>query len=336
MFSALCSVGSAQAVVPYAAPPDLTVRTFLWLDAKESSTVIIGNGTTIGTAIDNGLVTEWRDRSGNANHHAAGYTSTPERSDIKYVTNNGLPSVEQTNSMKPGIGLRKFGLSKFPNENHQSVLLVVYTPTAVNPGFVSGGLSDGIAELIDYGLGSVRRFGTENSSTSMRPFFAINNPFQANSKSSASSAVSMNQPALVSYSVPASTGNPLSWNSGSNFLKGFSNGAVFSSFSPSKDTSTPPKDTSITVSNTSATMAQPTTRSNLFGSSIFAAGVWPFIGRLHEVIIADTTGKNSTEADAIRVTLEGYLAWKWGTFTSLPTEHKWKNSAPNVVFQSAP
>ena len=49
-----------------------------------------------------------------------------------------------------------------------------------------------------------------------------------------------------------------------------------------------------------------------------------FHGAINEVVVAETSSATD------RQKLEGYLAHKWGTTSSLPANHPYKTSAPTV------
>lgn len=52
---------------------------------------------------------------------------------------------------------------------------------------------------------------------------------------------------------------------------------------------------------------------------------YAFQGYVYEVLLVQ-----GTLSDADRQKLEGYLAWKWGTVASLPSDHPYKSGAPTV------
>jgi hypothetical protein len=55
----------------------------------------------------------------------------------------------------------------------------------------------------------------------------------------------------------------------------------------------------------------------------YTSGGFGFSGDFYEFVICDTT-----LSDSDRQKVEGYLAWKWGLVSSLPSDHPYKNGAP--------
>ena len=54
-------------------------------------------------------------------------------------------------------------------------------------------------------------------------------------------------------------------------------------------------------------------------------GSHPYKGKIHEIIACSTS--NANELDLV----EGYLAWKWGTRTQLPSTHPWYQKSPKLI-----
>lgn len=76
-----------------------------------------------------------------------------------------------------------------------------------------------------------------------------------------------------------------------------------------------------------------TARTNL-GTANFSVGASPQFSRFTNWDIAEQIVLNSASlgarSDAVRQTIEGYLAWKWNFPASLPTNHPFKNRPPYV------
>ena len=51
----------------------------------------------------------------------------------------------------------------------------------------------------------------------------------------------------------------------------------------------------------------------------------PYNGKIHEIIVSSSS--NASELEQI----EGYLAWKWGTQSQLPSTHPWYEKSPKLV-----
>ncbi len=61
-------------------------------------------------------------------------------------------------------------------------------------------------------------------------------------------------------------------------------------------------------------------------SSNFGTGTRPFIGNIYEVLFY-----SSVPSSTQRQQIEGYLAWKWGFQSSLPSNHPFKNAPPGLT-----
>ena len=66
-------------------------------------------------------------------------------------------------------------------------------------------------------------------------------------------------------------------------------------------------------------------RSNRTDDNALANGAHPYRGKVHEIIVCSTNNVN--ELDQI----EGYLAWKWGLRTQLPSTHPWYVKSPKLI-----
>lgn len=67
----------------------------------------------------------------------------------------------------------------------------------------------------------------------------------------------------------------------------------------------------------------------LIGAYNNATGTGVQSGLFHNGNVAEIIGYKGTDIDNLtRETVEGYLAWKWGIQSTLPTGHTYKSSAP--------
>lgn len=253
----------APAPAPAPAPPPFTPSSLtnlsLWLDAADSSTVLLSSGSN---------VSQWNDKSGNTRN------LTPNSGTTTYVSNSIRLNTSGM-SITRSVNLSSFscfiaGLS--PN-NVSNQTLFVGRPSG-NDAYNS---TDGFSVYIDANLNRARYYGN----------------YLVGSQAISNTLVSTS-PFLISF-TGASTGGLSSWQNG-------------------------------TAGGTATTGSRGTTGSGFGIGGEWGSGIYAnFISSAHYYeIIVYTTTVTTTQ----RQQVEGYLAWKWGLQTSLPTDHPYYNARP--------
>lgn len=276
-------------------PIFLGSRLALWLDASDSSTIIL-NGST---------VSQWNDKSGNGRH-----ASQPTAANQPTYNLNGLngKTVLTFDGSSDFMTAGTNSTWNFLHNGQESAAFVVARAgnTGQDPNAVYTILTNGGAATADVGLW----WAYED-----RVLLSANNAFRATiargvgDSSSASMSVN-NQITPGAWNIlglRADADNPTA----ANRLIGNVNGG--------------------TNIATSVVTTAPSTANSSFPLYLGAYAFNPsaptiagfLLGAMAEVVMT-----NATLSTADRQRLEGYLAWRWGLEENLPTNHPFKFAPP--------
>ena len=267
----------------------------VWLDAADSETITL-NGSN---------VSQWNDKSGKNRHATQGIASYQPL----FVSNvsNGLPAIQTDGGDTLVIGNRSL---LFQNIEIATIAIVVkYVTGTYTANLISAFVSTGTtASQTRFALSAspntdVTRLGLLARRTDTDQPVAIANSSTARTSPNVLDSVAIQIGDAIYSSAQA--------NHFTNGIQDMTNASLLFPNTATLTSNTIPLNASLfSIAGTGATPPPPT-------------NPLPSGCQLFEVLMF-----NSTLSISDRQKLEGYLAWKWGTVSSLPTSHPFKNQKP--------
>jgi len=268
--------------------PHMVSGLALWLDSADTTTITQSGGN----------VSQWNDKSGNGYNFAQG-TSANQPTYSPSTPTNGVYFTTDLSTNYTFMTINTAGLALFQNISYGTTFLVFKTTTSTQ------NTQRAYPLIATINGGNSGRYGVYISNTTLTPgFFGRRIDTDSGNGANSSTAFSTNTAYVQSYQIDYADANAVT-------LIQYRNG-----------TSDPVTPTSFTYTSSAGNT------SNTASAYIFLNGITPTSAvaqlYLYEVIVYT----NRLLTTSQRQQVEGYLAWKWGLQTNLPSTHPYYKLRP--------